>query len=63
MIAVAWMHRNVAIAMKNNSRDSRPITWNYRVIGPATLSHGDKGRWKVTGGPTGEARMYADRRV
>jgi hypothetical protein len=28
-----------------------------------TLSHGDKRRGKVTGGPTGEARMYADRRV
>jgi hypothetical protein len=26
MIAVAWMHRNVAIAMKNNGRDSRPVT-------------------------------------
>jgi len=26
MIAVAWMYRNVAIAMKDNSRDARPVT-------------------------------------
>jgi len=26
MVAVAWVHRDVAIAMKNNSRDSRPVT-------------------------------------
>ncbi len=26
MIAVAWMHRNVAITMKNNSRDGGPFT-------------------------------------
>jgi hypothetical protein len=25
LIAVAWMHRNVAIAMKDNSRDARPV--------------------------------------
>src|SRR6476660_9898847 len=63
LIAVVWMHRNVAIAVKNNGRDRRPVTWNYPVIGPATLSHGDKRRGKVNGGPTGEARMYADCRV
>ena len=27
MIAVAWMHRIVAIAVKNDSRDSRPVTY------------------------------------
>src|ERR1700682_6246132 len=58
--AVVWMHRNVAIAVKNNDRDRRPVTWNYPVIGPATLSHGDKRRGKVNGRPTGEARMDAD---
>src|SRR5467141_2649446 len=26
MIAVAWMHRNVAIAVKNNGRDKWPVT-------------------------------------
>src|ERR1700680_2761742 len=26
LIAVVWMHRNVAIAVKNNGRDSRPVT-------------------------------------
>src|SRR5258706_4904332 len=62
-IAVVWMHCNVAVAVKNNGRDRWPVTWNYPVIGPATLSHGDKRRGKVNGGPTGEARMYTDRRV
>src|SRR6202043_829235 len=42
LIAVVWMHRNVAIAVKNNGRDRWPVTRNYPVIGPATLSHGDK---------------------
>src|SRR4051812_794044 len=65
MIAVARMHRNVAVAMKNNSRDSRPV---LKIIGPGrsdqtTLPHGDKRRGKVTGGATGEARMHADCRV
>src|SRR6266436_3577330 len=63
LIAVVWMHRNVAIAVKNNGRDGGPVTWNYPVIGPAALSHGDKRRWEVNGGPAGEARMYADCRV
>ena len=26
LIAVVWMHRNVAIAVKNNGRDSWPVT-------------------------------------
>jgi hypothetical protein len=26
LIAVGWMHRNVAIAVKNNGRDSWPVT-------------------------------------
>src|ERR1700730_552618 len=60
LIAVVWMHRNVAIAVKNDGRDRWPVTWNYPVIGPATLSHGDKRRGKVSGGPTGEAGMYTD---
>src|SRR6202521_4182459 len=63
MIAVAWMHRGVAIAVKNNGGDRWPVTLNYPVIGPATLSHGDKRGGKVHGGPTGEARMYTDCRV
>src|SRR5260370_7980953 len=63
MIAVAWVHRDVAIAMKNNGRDRWPVTENYPVNGPATLSHGDKRRGKIRGGPTGEARMYTDCRV
>src|SRR6266851_669017 len=63
LIAVVWMHCNVAIAVKNNGWDRWLVTWNYPVIGPATLSHGDKRRGKVNGGPTGEARMYTDGRV
>src|SRR5271170_7609377 len=60
LIAVFWMHRNVAITVKNNGRDRRPVTQNYPFIRRATLSHSDKRRGKVTGDPTGEARMYAD---
>src|SRR6202043_1941187 len=63
LIAVVWMHRYVAIAVKNNGRDRWPVTWDYPVIGPAALSHGDKRRGKVSGGPTGEAGMYTDCRV
>jgi hypothetical protein len=33
------------------------------VIGPATLSHGDKCGGKVNGGSAGEAGMYTDCRV
>src|SRR5712664_4076696 len=62
LIAVVGMHRNVAIAVKNNGRDRWPVTSNYLVIA-ATLPHGGKRRGKVDGGPTGEARMYADCRV
>src|SRR5580700_5563243 len=63
LIAVVRMHRRVAIAVKNNGRDSWPVTRNYPVIGPATLSHGDKRRGKINGGPAGEAGMYTDCRV
>src|SRR5215813_10498716 len=60
LIAVVWMHGNVAITVKNDGRDSWPVTWNCAAIGPATLSHGDKRGRKVHRSPTGEARMYAD---
>src|SRR5262249_43553655 len=60
---VVWMHRNVAVAVKDNGRDGWSVTSNYPVIGPATLSHGGKRRGKVDGGTTGKARMYADCRV
>src|SRR6266851_1708524 len=63
LIAVVWMHCNVAIAVKNNGWDRWLVTWNYPVIGPATLSHGDKCGGKVNGGPAGEAGMYTDGRV
>src|SRR6478752_6094081 len=63
LIAVFWMHRRVAIAVKNNGWDRWPVTWNYPVIGPGTLSHGDKCGGKVNGGPAGEAGMYTDCRV
>src|SRR2546423_15330793 len=58
MIAVAWMHRHVAVAMKNNSRGSRPV---LKIIGPGrsgqtTLPHGDKRRGKITGGAPSEGR-------
>src|SRR5216684_4608337 len=62
LIAVVWMHRNVAVAVKNNGGDRWPVTRIYPVIRP-TLSHGDKRRGKVNGGPTREARMYTDCRV
>src|SRR5258707_14621862 len=58
LIAVFWMHSSVAIAVKNNGWDRWLVTWNYPVIGPATLSHGDKCGGKVNGGPAGETRMY-----
>src|SRR3982074_1165297 len=45
LIAVVWMHRSVAIAVKNNGRDRGPVT--YPVIGPATVSHGEKTTGKV----------------
>ena len=49
MIAVAWMHRIVAIAVKNDSRDSRPVT--YLVIGPVGIERG-VGLNDVLDGPT-----------
>jgi len=61
-IAVVWMHRSVAVTVKNNGRD-RPIPGNCPVVGAATLSHGDKCRGKVDGGAAGQAGMYADCRV
>src|SRR3979411_3554287 len=61
LIAVVWMHRSVAIAVKNNGRDRWPVT--YPVIGPATLSHGDKRRGKVSGGPTGQDTSAPQLRV
>src|SRR5262249_16888863 len=60
LIAVGWMHGNVAIAVKNDGRDRWPVSSNCVAIGPATLSHDDKRGGKVNRGPTGEARMYAD---
>src|SRR5947207_11112771 len=47
MIGVARMHRHVAIAVKNDGRDSRSASWNLPVGGPGrscwtTLSHRDK---------------------
>jgi len=57
------MHSSVAIAVKNNGWDRWLVTWNYPVIGPGTLSHGDKCGGKVNGGPAGEAGMYTDCRV
>ena len=48
MIAVARMHRGVAIAVKNDGRDRRPISENRRNaaglenIRQVTLPHGDK---------------------
>src|SRR5258706_14806956 len=57
LIAVFWMHSSVAIAVKNNGWDRWLVTWNYPVIGPATLSHGDKCGAKVNGGPAGAARL------
>ena len=63
LIAIVGMHRRVAIAVENNGRDGRPVTWNASVIGPATLSHGDKRRGKVGRGSAGEAGMHTDCRV
>ena len=63
LIAIVRMHRHVTIAVKNNGRESWPVTRDYPAIGPATLSHRDKRRGKVNGGPAGEAGMYTDCRV
>src|SRR5260370_42065414 len=52
MIAVARMHRGVLIAVKNDGRDSLPVSENRRsVAGPqsirqVTLPHGDERRRK-----------------
>jgi hypothetical protein len=48
--AVSRMHGVVAIAVKNNGWNRLLVAGNYPVIGPATLSHGDKCRGKVNGG-------------
>src|SRR5260370_42240516 len=57
------MHSSVAIAVKNNGWHRWLVPWNYPVIGPATLSHGDKCGGEVNGGPAGEAGMYTGCRV
>src|SRR5436190_6158830 len=63
LTAIVWMHRVVAIAMKNNGRDRWPVTYEYPAIRAAALSHRDHCGGQVTGGPTGEARMDTDSRV
>src|SRR5258708_19117523 len=60
LIAVFWMHGSVAIAVKNNGWDRWLVTWNYPVIGPATLSHGDKCGGEGNGAPARESGMYTD---
>jgi hypothetical protein len=63
LIAVDRMHRIVAVAVKNNGRNSCPLTWDRPVIPPAALSHGEERRGEVDGGATCEARMYTDCRI
>ena len=68
LIAVVWMNRDVAIAVKNNGRDGGAASWNDPVAGPgrrgqATLSHGDKRRGKVNGGQNVRRLPRTDRRT
>lgn len=59
--AVPRMYRGVAIAMKNDGRH-RTLAGRYR-LGFASLPHGGERGRKITGGPTGETGMNANRRV
>src|SRR5882757_3560469 len=63
LIAVVWMHRHVAVAVKNNGRDRRPAVRNDPSTRSATLPHGGKCGGHVSGGPAGEAGMDSDRRI
>src|SRR5271156_711368 len=69
MIAVAGMHRGVAIAVKNDGWDRLPVSEiRQNVAGPqsirqVTLPHSDERRRKIVGGSACEARMHADCRI
>src|SRR5260221_10394320 len=69
MVAVARMHYGVLIAMKNDGRDSRPVSQNRRHVGGSgrscqlALPHGGECRGDVVCGPASQTRMHADRRL
>ena len=63
LIAIVWMHGGIAVAVKNNCRDRRPVAGNDPATGSAALPHGGKCGGHVSGGPAGEAGMDPDRRI
>jgi hypothetical protein len=42
LAAIVWMHGGVAVTVKNNCRDRRPVAGNDPAIGSAALPHGGK---------------------
>jgi hypothetical protein len=62
LTAVVWMHGGVAVTVKNNCRDRRPVAGNDPT-GSAALPHGGECGGHVGGGPVGEAGMDPDRRI
>src|SRR3984957_6683206 len=63
LIAIVGMHGGIAVAVKNNCRDRRPVAGNDPATGSAALPHGGKCGGHVSGGPAGEAGMDPDRRI
>ena len=51
LIAIVWMHRYVAVAVKNNGRDRWPVARNDPATGSTTLPHGGKCGGHISGGP------------
>jgi len=63
LTAIVWMHGGVAVAVKNNCRDMRPVAGDAPSTRSAALPHGDKCGRHVSGGPVGEAGMDSNRCV
>src|ERR1035437_4348553 len=63
LTAVVWMHGGVAVTVKNNCRDRRPVAGNDPATTSATLPHGGKCRGHVSGGPAGQAEVDPARRI
>src|ERR1700691_4798928 len=63
LTAVVWMHGGVAVAVKYNCRERRPVAGNDPATGSAALPHGGKCGRHVSGGPVGETGMDPDRSI
>src|SRR3954467_11432387 len=62
LIAIAWMHGGVPVAVKNNCRQGR-LVGSDSAAGSATFPHGGKCGRHVSGGSAGKAGMDADRSI